>query len=365
MNSLCVIGIGRLGLAFSLTLANKGYNVYGVDINDKYVKELDNKSFISDEPEINYLLKNTYSFYPTTNLKNSINNSDYIYILVDTPSTADDYYDCTNLRNVLLALNNLDIDNKHIIIGCTVMPGYINNVASSLITKNATISYNPEFIQQGNIVHNLKNPDMILIGTKSFDVEIKLKEIYDIMTDNDPKYNYMDPISAEITKIALNCFITTKITFANMVGDLASVLKADEEKILTAIGSDSRVGDKSLKYGLSYGGPCFVRDNRAYGQLLKNNDINPTIPIATDLYNDLHSEFLTKELLKENKEIYIVENIRYKPNTTVNIIEHSPQLKIAEKLLNNNKKVIIRDNENIINMVKKIYGNKFQYENKI
>merc|ERR1711957_1030842 len=56
--------------------------------------------------------------------------------------------------------------DKHVIIGCTIMPGYIHSIAKHLLRdcENVTISYNPEFIQQGDIIRGFLNPDMVLIG---------------------------------------------------------------------------------------------------------------------------------------------------------------------------------------------------------
>lgn len=74
------------------------------------------------------------------------------------------------------------------------------------------------------------------------------------------------PPSAEITKLAVNCFVTMKVSYANMIGDIADATPgADKNHILQAVGADSRVGTKYLRPGYGFGGPCFPRDNRALG----------------------------------------------------------------------------------------------------
>ena len=73
----------------------------------------------------------------------------------------------------------------------------------------------------------------------------------------------MSLVSAELAKISLNSYITLKISFTNQLRMIAERFpKADIHAVLDAIGSDSRIGNKYLRAGLSFGGPCFPRDNR-------------------------------------------------------------------------------------------------------
>jgi UDPglucose 6-dehydrogenase len=203
MNNITVIGIGRLGLCLALCFSKK-YNILGVDINDTYVKQLNDKTFKTLEPHVNNMLHATETFEATSNIYNGVNYSDIIFILVDTPGSGDDNcYDVKNLNTVLQQINLCKIDNKHIIIGCTVMPGYIANIGNELIKDctNTTLSYNPEFIQQGNIVNGFLNPDMILIGTNNKITADILINIYENVCENKPIFNIMSPISAEICKL--------------------------------------------------------------------------------------------------------------------------------------------------------------------
>jgi UDP-glucose 6-dehydrogenase len=86
--------------------------------------------------------------------------------MVQTPNGGGDkFYDHTILSNVLTQINSYKPKDKHIVIGCTVMPKYTNSVARLLLCncENTTISYNPEFIAQGDIVNGLIHPDMIVV----------------------------------------------------------------------------------------------------------------------------------------------------------------------------------------------------------
>lgn len=360
-----VIGIGRLGLCAALCMAKNGYDVIGVDINKQYVDQLNNKTFISREPNVNEYLQMVSNFRATTDITDALSNSDYIYIIVDTPTTEKYNYDTKNLDKVLSSINSHQIKNKHIIIACTVMPGYINNHAHNLLKncENVSISYNPEFIRQSSIINDYQNPDMVLIGEGSQKVGDYLEEFYRNMCKNKPLINRMSPASAEICKLALNCFITTKIAYANMIGDIAdNTMGANKYDILNAVGTDSRVGQKCLQPGYGFGGPCFPRDNRAFGHYAESVGVPSLLSKATDELNNFHTKKQAQDLINENREIYTITDVTYKPNCSVPIIEESQKLKMAAIIAEAGKKVIIQDRDFIIKCVEDQYGNLFEYE---
>ena len=139
--------------------------------------------------------------------------------------------------------------SKNIIICCTVFPGYIKNIARFLLCdcENITISYNPEFIAQGNIIKGFECPDMVLIGEHNSEVGDFLESLYRKICKGAPKICRMSIESAEITKLAINCFVTCKIAYANFIGEIADLTDgADKYAVLKAVGCDSRIGNKYL-----------------------------------------------------------------------------------------------------------------------
>ena len=147
-----------------------------------------------------------------------------------------------------------------------------------------------------------------------------------------------------------------------MIADLCNNLGANAKVVLNTIGSDSRIGTKYFSPGYSFGGPCFPRDTRALKQIMDQNNINSLILEGTVLYNQLHIDIQAAHLLKENRNLYIFENVCYKEDCNVPMIEESAKLKIAKKIAQNDRPVVIKDTEDIIREVKKEYGNIFQYE---
>src|SRR4029077_5555883 len=143
-NTVTVFGIGRLGLCTALCFEKAGYDVFGVDINAKYVSEINNKTFNSLEPQVNEFLRNSVNFKATCSIDEGLDFSDLYYIMVDTPSTVhEEAYDHSKLSKVLSEINARKVQNKHVVIGCTIFPGYIRTVGQFLLRDciNTSLSY--------------------------------------------------------------------------------------------------------------------------------------------------------------------------------------------------------------------------------
>jgi UDPglucose 6-dehydrogenase len=154
----------------------------------------------------------------------------------------------------------------------------------------------------------------------------------------------MTLVNAEIVKIAINTFVTTKISFANMLSEICDYLpNADVDVVTNAVGSDSRVGKKYLKGALGYGGPCFPRDNIALTKLAMQLGAGFDVPEATDAINRRQINRianLVKAHKLENKAIAVL-GMSYKPDTPV--VEESQGIMIANLLCQMGSKVLVND----------------------
>ena len=145
MEKISVIGIGKLGLCFSLSLESCGYDVLGVDINESYVQSLNGKTFKSTEPMVSEMLAVSKNFVATTDLEKAVKHSDIIFVVVATPSLPNGRY---NHRQIEMMCDNLMLmgpqsSSKHLIINCTTMPKYCQNLQQRIEENNWTVSYNP------------------------------------------------------------------------------------------------------------------------------------------------------------------------------------------------------------------------------
>lgn len=358
-----IIGTGRLGISFSLLCEKNGYEIIASDIRQDYIDNLNNKTLKTNEPQIESLLKNSNNLYATTDNSYIIKNTSLIYSFVATPSLSDGSYDTQYLYSVVNDIKKYtDKSKKFFVIGCTINPGDSDNIQNILFDYNVSVIYNPEFIAQGSIIKDLEQADMVLIGSKDSDANIILKNIYSKIQITKPKFNIMSPKAAEICKIALNCFLTTKISYANMIGQIliSSNLEEEIKNVLTAIGDDTRVGKKYLNFGFGFGGPCLPRDNRALGAYAESIGIKTNMALNVDNFNNEHAEYLKKYLIKQNSNLnipFFIEGISYKNGT--DIMTDSQQYKLCLDLLESGYSVYIKDNENVINQVKEYLLSKY------
>ncbi len=364
METIGIIGIGKLGLCFALNLERTGYAVLGADMSDAYVYALNEKSFFSYEPQVNEYLTESKSFKATNSLIEILQSTaQTIFIMVATPSQADGSYDHSQIERVtdeIIRAGKVE-HKKLLVVGCTTMPGYCDTLATKMEAYNYSVSYNPEFIAQGSIIHNQQNPSQILIGESDTDAGNAIEKILKSIAVTNPVVCRMNRLSAEIAKLATNCFLTTKISFANSIGDLANRSGADAEKILHAIGSDARIGNQFLQYGFGFGGPCFPRDNRALKKFAEN--VNADLPIseATDKVNQQHLEFQLNTMLKENSvdEKIIFDGVAYKEGTVY--IDESQKLLLAVKLAKAGRQVVIHDSKKVIDEVRALHPHLFTF----
>lgn len=365
MQEVGIIGIGKLGICFALNLERKGFKVTGIDVSPAYINQVNDKTLVSSEKDVSNYLKKSKNFLAHIDLKEIIKAEiKIIFVFVATPSLPDGSYDHSQIERIAKQLIYFGkrTEKTHLVVGCTTMPEYCDVLAKKLNPYNYSVSYNPEFIAQGSIIKDQQFPDSVLIGEENTTAGDAIQNIYEQLCENFPIFSRMDRTSAEICKIATNCFLTTKISFANSIGDLALQAGADYNKILKAIGSDSRIGGKYLNYGFGFGGPCFPRDNRALGKYAQSKNYPLLISEATDKVNQQHLEFQFQHYLKNysEEESIIFDTVSYKKGS--NILEESQQLALALKLAKNNRKVLIKDTLEVIEEVNLKYPNLFSFK---
>jgi nucleotide sugar dehydrogenase len=337
-----IIGAGRLGLTFALLCEKNGYDVVVSDVREDYVFNLNQKICLTNEPLIQSMLFDVKNFSATTNNIEVIENSDIIFTFVATPSTLDGNYDTTRVFEVVADFYtasslNIPLYDKKFVIGCTTNPGDVEQIQTRLNMLNIQVAYNPEFIAQGEIVKGIEQSDIVLIGTEYTELANELIGIYNKIQTTAVNAYVMSTKAAEITKIGVNCFLTTKISYANMMGEIMIKAGVQDEidMVLSAIGGDSRVGKKYLKYGFGFGGPCLPRDNRALGHFANNLGMELNLPLTVDNFNKEHANFIKNYYIQKNPDKtlpFVMDYITYKKGT--DIIEESQQFQLCVDLLN-------------------------------
>ena len=358
IKALSVIGIGKLGLPLAAYYASRGYKVIGVDVNKAAVEAVNKGITPIYEPGLGELLKNAHGrLSATTDYKFAVENSDITFILVPTPSEKHGGFStkyaeeaARNIAEVLKYKKGFHI----VVLTSTVMPGATETVVKPILEKvsgkkcgvDFGLCYNPEFIALGSVIRDLASPDAVLIGEsdrKSGDI---LSEVYKNVCTNNPPIARMSPYNAEVAKLALNVFITTKISLANAFAETCEQFPGGDIDAVTGfLGLDSRIGPKYLRGGLGYGGPCFPRDNLAFIYLTQQLNSQAWLQEATHKVNQHQNERIAK--LVENKlgsikgKVIALLGVTYKPNTDV--VEESASLETAKALLKRGARLRIYD----------------------
>jgi UDPglucose 6-dehydrogenase len=351
-----VIGAGRLGICFALLCEAAGYDVLVSDIREDYVNQLNERKIDTNEPEVDTLLRGAVNFKATTSNKEVIDECDLIYTLVSTPSLSDGSYDVSSVWDVVKDFSDV-VSKKYFVVGCTVNPGDCEEFKKQL-PKNVKIFYNPEFIAQGTIINDLRNADMVLLG---YDSELgsdnpiisDIRKLYQKIQTSRAIVCTMSTTAAEITKIAVNCFLTTKISYANMLGDVLTMAGCGDEivGVLGSIGADTRIGRKYLNYGLGYGGPCLPRDNRAFAAFAKKLGMVYNLGFVTDGINNEHAQFVCnfyENMNKKNIPFYF-DYVTYKKGT--DILTESQQYRLCTDLLDRGHTVYIHNDRRVIDQI--------------
>lgn len=359
MTRLSVVGLGKLGACTAACLASRGFDVIGVDICKKTVDAINNGKAPVVEPRLQDLVsKLKGKIKATQDYAQAIELSDVTFLIVPTPSTQEGYFSDKYLRSALkelsTALRSHSKASHLFVVTSTVSPGtteksiipLIASVSGRKLNEGFEVCYNPEFIALGSVINDFLNPDLVLIGQSCISAGDKLEVIYGAVCQSKPCIARMSLMSAEIAKISLNSYITMKISFANTLAAICERIdSANVDDITRALGADKRVSPHYLKGGMSYGGPCFPRDNRAFAAFARGYGIDASLASSTDAINQIHNKRLAEQVLKQvnlsDSGTVAVLGLAYKPNT--NVIEESASIKLIEELLANEVEVIVYD----------------------
>lgn len=353
---LSIIGLGKLGSPMAAVFASKGFEVVGLDLNKDFVEALNAGRAPVAEPQLQELIDaNRERIRATTDWKDAVRNSDMTFIIVPTPSGPDamfsNRYLLAALRDIGQALAAKDAYHV-VVVTSTVMPGStegelkecLEQASGKKVGKDIGLCYNPEFIALGSVVRDMLHPDMILIGQSDEKAGQALEAVYRQSTNTSPEFHRMNLVNAELCKISVNTYVTTKISYANMIGGMCDRLPgADADVVTAAVGADSRIGRKYLKPALGYGGPCFPRDNKAFSALGRKLGVNTALAEATDSINSHQVQRLIGAVegrVRAPASVALL-GMSYKPHTGV--VEESQGVELAGELAQLGYRVLISD----------------------
>lgn len=328
---ISIFGSGYVGLVQAAVFADVGHRVICMDIDAERVERFRRGEVPFFEPGLSAMVlqgvqDGLLTF--TSDTKAAVQESDYLFICVGTPSGDDGSAD---LRYVMSVADGISehMNGRKIIVNKSTVPVGTADQVTERINKGLAkhghdfpfeVCSNPEFLKEGSAVNDAKRPDRIIVGAKSTDTIEEFRRMYAAFSRNHDKLMFMDPRSAELTKYAANAMLATKISFINEIANIAETVGADVELVRKGIGSDPRIGYQFIYPGAGYGGSCFPKDVRALKYLAQSEGCNPSILTAVHDTNQRQKNKLAERVMQRlganlSGKTIAVWGLAFKPNT--------------------------------------------------
>lgn len=355
-----VIGLGKLGSPLAACLAGRGLIVVGVDHDPSKVEAINRGQPPVHEPGLEEMLARSEGrLTATADIEAAVRDTQITFIVVSTPSDPAGGFSLRYVEPVCQAIGRA-LANKNdyhlVCLTSTVMPGTTSGPVREMLEKASAkrmgadfgLCYSPEFIALGSVIRDFLNPDMLLIGESDPRAGDMLQSLYAQVCENKPSVARMGFVNAEVTKLAVNTYVTTKISYANMLARICERLPgANVDVITSALGLDTRIGAKYLKGAVSYGGPCFPRDNLALVQLAQQLGVPPDLAQTVDRFNRSQGLWLADLVehrirhRKQAESIVGILGLTYKAGTDV--VEEAVGFLLTKELAKRGVRVLAFD----------------------
>lgn len=327
---IAVLGMGYVGLASGMAYAKHGFKTICTTTTPSKAENLNKGIPPFYEPELEDLVREMVEkglLSGTTNNIEAIEQSDVTFNCVGTPSLPDGSADLSAVEATSKDIGTVirDKDDYHVVVTkSTIVPGTTENLVLPIVEKYSGkkvgkdfgLCMNPEFLRQGQAVHDSLTPDRIVVGEydkKSGDIIEHIYSGYDC-----PKMR-CEIKAAELIKYAANSLLATKITLANEFSRICERFNIDVYDVMKGVGLDFRINPMFLNAGCGFGGSCFPKDVNAIVALSKKIGVETPLLDGVLYTNDLqplHFVDLVKDTVGtlDGKTIAFL-GLSFKPDT--------------------------------------------------
>jgi len=337
-----MFGAGYVGLVTGSSFADLGHDVVIRDVIPERIERLRAGEIPIYEPGLEKVVdRNRDRLTFTLDVDEAVDGAEFLYVAVGTPATESGDADLSYVWSVIDHLPKTMSDRPIVVMKSTVPVGTGENVRRRLDARGLTnVGYvsNPEFLAEGNAVHDFMHPDRIVVG--AFE-ERDADRVVDLHRGIETEVVRTDVASAELVKLAANAFLSTRISFINEIANVCEFVGADVVDVARGVGLDHRLGPHFLKAGLGFGGSCFPKDVTALKQLAGNSGYQFMLLQAVWEVNELQKRRVVQKLTKhlgplQNKKIALL-GLAFKPNT--DDMREAPSRVIAYRLLSEGAEV--------------------------
>lgn len=373
--NIAIFGCGYVGLVTAACLANLGNTVTCIDIDEERIQNLNRNILPIYEPGLHELiLKNVgeHRLFFTLNAESAVQTSEVLFITVGTPQTEDGAADLSFVFKAAATIGKYINNYKVVVDKSTVPVGTADSVRHIILNNQPNkaelipfdLVSNPEFLREGEGIHDFMNPDRIVIGVESERAKEIMIQLYKGLERTGKPIFITDIKSSEIIKYASNAFLATKISFINQIAQLCEKVGGDVKEISKGIGLDMRIGSRFLQAGAGFGGSCFPKDVEALIHTAEEAAVVFPLLNAVREVNIYQKQLLFPKILRllgtvSGKTIAVL-GLSFKPKT--DDIREAPSLVLLRQLLGAGASVQAFDPAAMNNM-KKIFPNIFYCSN--
>lgn len=350
--NILIIGTGYVGTATALAFAHMGWNVTGLDKEERIINLLNGGTLPFFEPDMEEFLQKQLengNLRFTTDAEEAIPNHEVIFICVGTPAKEDGSADLTYLKKAAETIAK-QMRKYTLIVNKSTSPigtqekivRWIRNAQPQKGSVPFDVVSNPEFLREGSALRDVLQPDRIIIGSDSDHATSMMRYLYRTM---DCPIFVTTPRTAEMIKYAANSFLAVKISFINELARLCDKVEVDVKNVAFGMGLDPRIGQSFLQAGIGYGGSCFPKDVAALLHIAKSYQVQLSILEKSSAVNRHQQVYALKQLKKiigpfKGKKVAVF-GISFKPGT--DDLRESPSLHLIRRLLKKGALVTVHD----------------------
>ncbi len=293
-----MIGAGYVGLTTAACLAHLGHQVTAVDVDPGKIERLRRgESPILEEglPDLIRAGLAAGRLRFTTEGVEAATGADFVFLCVPTPQGADGAADLRFVEEAAAEIAPHLKPGAVVVTKSTVPVGSAGVVLAALGRPDAVVVSNPEFLREGNAVHDWLHPDRIVIGSE---VEAAAHQLAGLYSALDAPVLITDPASAETVKYACNAFLAAKVSFVNAIANLCEAVGADSVDVIRGMSYDRRIGADHLAPGPGWGGSCFPKDTSALIRMAEDHGYEFALLKEAVVANERQFDLVADQILK-------------------------------------------------------------------